>query len=35
MAFTLETGDPDRAANMAAFALAALELLAKVLGDAS
>ena len=31
MAFTLETGDPDRAANMDAFALAALRLLAKAL----
>jgi nicotinamide-nucleotide amidase len=32
-AFTLETGVPDRAANMDAFALAALELLAKALED--
>jgi PncC family amidohydrolase len=32
-AFTLETGDPDRAANMDAFALAALKLLAKALED--
>lgn len=31
MAFTLETGDPDRAANMDAFALAALKLLASAL----
>jgi PncC family amidohydrolase len=32
-AFTLETGEADRAANMDAFALAALKLLAKVLED--
>jgi nicotinamide-nucleotide amidase len=31
LAFTLETGDPDRAANMDAFALAALRLLGKAL----
>ncbi|MEJ0065543.1 MAG: CinA family protein [Caulobacteraceae bacterium] len=31
MAFTLETGDPDRAANMEAFAKAALELLRSAL----
>ena len=31
MAFTLETGQPDRALNMDAFALAALKLLAKAL----
>src|ERR1700722_10707412 len=31
MAFTLETGSPDRAANMEAFAKAALELLQSVL----
>jgi len=32
-AFTLETGEADRAANMDAFALAALQLLLGVLGD--
>jgi hypothetical protein len=32
MAFTLETGSPDRAANMEAFARAALELLASAIG---
>jgi nicotinamide mononucleotide (NMN) deamidase PncC len=32
MAFTLETGSPDRAANMEAFAKAALELLGSALG---
>jgi nicotinamide-nucleotide amidase len=32
MAFTLETGSPDRAANMEAFARAALELLQTALG---
>ncbi len=32
MAFTLETGSPDRAANMQAFAKAALELLQAALG---
>ena len=32
MAFTLETGSPDRAANMEAFAKAALELLQSALG---
>lgn len=32
MAFTLETGDSDRAANMEAFAKAALELLQQALG---
>ena len=32
MAFTLETGSPDRAANMQAFARAALELLQQALG---
>jgi PncC family amidohydrolase len=32
MAFTLETGSPDRAANMDAFAIAALELLQQALG---
>jgi nicotinamide-nucleotide amidase len=32
MAFTLETGSPDRAANMDAFAVAALELLQQGLG---
>ena len=31
LAFTLETGDPNRAANMDAFALAALRLLGKAL----
>jgi PncC family amidohydrolase len=33
MAFTLETGVSDRAANMEAFARAALELLSRTLGD--
>jgi PncC family amidohydrolase len=33
MAFTLETGEPDRAANMTAFALAALKLFAAALAD--
>jgi len=34
MAFTLETASPDRAANMAAFARAALELLSSAMdGD--
>ena len=33
MAFTLETGDTDRHANMIAFTRAALELLATALGD--
>jgi len=33
MAFTLETGDSDRAANMEAFAHAALELLSSALGE--
>ena len=33
MAFTLETGESDRAANMDAFALAALKLLASALSD--
>ena len=32
MAFTLETGSPDRAANMEAFAKAALDLLASAVG---
>jgi nicotinamide-nucleotide amidase len=32
MAFTLETGSPDRVANMEAFAKAALELLASAIG---
>ena len=32
MAFTLETGSPDRAANMEAFAKAALELLSTAMG---
>jgi nicotinamide mononucleotide (NMN) deamidase PncC len=32
MAFTLETGSPDRAANMEAFAAAALDLLASAMG---
>jgi nicotinamide-nucleotide amidase len=32
MAFTLETGSPDRAANMEAFAKAALELLRSAMG---
>lgn len=32
MAFTLETGSPDRAANMDAFAVTALELLQSALG---
>jgi hypothetical protein len=32
MAFTLETGSPDRAANMEAFAEAALKLLQSALG---
>jgi hypothetical protein len=32
MAFTLETGSPDRAANMQAFARAALQLLQQALG---
>src|SRR5580658_1426983 len=32
MAFTLETGSPDRAANMEAFAAAALDLLRSALG---
>ncbi len=32
MAFTLETGSPDRAANMEAFAKAALELLSSAMG---
>ncbi len=34
MAVTLETGDPDRAANMQAFAKAALELLSTAIGGA-
>ena len=34
MAVTLETGDPDRAANMQAFAKAALELLSTAVGGA-
>lgn len=34
MALTLETGDPDRAANMQAFAKAALELLSTAVGEA-
>jgi nicotinamide mononucleotide (NMN) deamidase PncC len=33
MAFTLETGSSDRAANMTAFAIAALKLLGAALGD--
>ena len=33
MAITLETGDPDRAANMEAFAKAALELLSTAIGE--
>jgi hypothetical protein len=32
MVFTLETGSPDRAANMEAFARAALELLQTAMG---
>ncbi len=34
MAITLETGDPDRSANMQAFAKAALELLSTAVGGA-
>jgi PncC family amidohydrolase len=35
MAFTLETASPDRAANMDAFARAALDLLGQALGEAA
>lgn len=33
MAMTIETGSPDRAANMTAFAIAAIKLLAAAMGD--